>query len=31
MGIKNHNFGTNRMGGTGIGSQYGQGLYAEWV
>ena len=29
MGIKNHNFGTNRMGGTGIGSQYGQGLYAE--
>ena len=29
MSFKNHNFGTNRIGGTGIGSQYGQGLYAE--
>ena len=29
MSFRNHNFGTNRIGGTGIGSQYGQGLYAE--
>ena len=29
MSFKNHNFGTNRIGGAGIGSQYGQGLYAD--
>ena len=29
MTVQNHSFTTNRIGGTGIGSKFGQGLFAE--